>query len=391
MFYNTGIATYVWVLSNKKTAERKGKVQLINAADLSSKMRKSLGSKRNYLTDDDIKTITQCFGDFEAVEPIALDKPAEQKSNRGRQAANSKAEALKTFASKIFHSHQFGYRRLTIERPLRLSAQFTDAAIESLRFAPKPYNAAMQAVYQRFANEWAGDGSGGDKYGDLSGVEVEVRALVKAEFPELKEKQIKELLGRKLWLAQQQLLHKAQALQSIIGTAQSDDFNTFEDSLKAALKQADVKLDTKEKKQLLDAITCKNPDAEPVIKKELKKAHKTPASPLYGLFDYQGKVVEFQPDGDLRDNENVPLDPSVATSELIESYFTREVQPHVLDAWINADKRDDKDGEIGIVGYEIPFNRHFYVYQPPRPLEEIDADLDKVSAEIMQLLGEVHS
>jgi len=101
--------------------------------------------------------------------------------------------------------------------------------------------------------------------------------------------------------------------------------------------------------------------------------------------------VEFQPDGDLRDNENVPLDPSVSTSELIESYFTREVQPHVPDAWINADKRDDKDGEIGVVGYEIPFNRHFYVYQPPRPLEEIDADLDKVSAEIMALLQEVHS
>ncbi|MBU2887479.1 type I restriction-modification system subunit M [Gilvimarinus agarilyticus] len=387
MFYNTGIATYVWVLSNKKTAERKGKVQLINAADLSSKMRKSLGSKRNYLTDDDIKTITQCFGDFEAVEPIALDKPAEQKSNRGRQAANPKAEVPKTFASKIFLSHQFGYRRLTIERPLRLSACFTDEAIESLRFAPKPYNAAMQAVYQRFANEWTGDGSDEDKYGDLSGVEVEVRALVKAEFPELKEKQIKELLGRKLWLVQQQLLQKAQALQSIIGTAQSDDFNTFDNSLKTALKQADVKLDTKEKKQLLDAITWKNPDAEPVI----KKVHKTPASPLYGLFEYQGKVVEFQPDGDLRDNENVPLDPSVATCDLIESYFTREVQPHVPDAWINADKRDDKDGEIGIVGYEIPFNRHFYVYQPPRPLEEIDADLDKVSAEIMALLSEVHS
>ena len=76
---------------------------------------------------------------------------------------------------------------------------------------------------------------------------------------------------------------------------------------------------------------------------------------------------------------------------LIEEYFAREVQPHVPDAWINADKTDDIDKEIGIVGFEIPFNRHFYVYEPPRPLQEIDADLDAVSAEIMQLLGEVHS
>lgn len=123
----------------------------------------------------------------------------------------------------------------------------------------------------------------------------------------------------------------------------------------------------------------------------IKKVLKEDAQPLYGAFDYKGKVVEFQQDGDLRDNENVPLDPSVSTSTLIESYFKREVQPHVADAWINADKRDDKDNEIGVVGYEIPFNRHFYVYQPPRALEAIDADLDAVSADIMKLLQEVHS
>ncbi|MFM9469810.1 hypothetical protein ACKI1K_44495, partial [Streptomyces scabiei] len=80
-------------------------------------------------------------------------------------------------------------------------------------------------------------------------------------------------------------------------------------------------------------------------------------------------MVEFQQDGDLRDNENVPLDPSVSTSAMIETYFNKEVAPHVVDAWINADKRDEKDSEIGVVGYEIPFNRHFYVYQPPRELE----------------------
>ena len=112
---------------------------------------------------------------------------------------------------------------------------------------------------------------------------------------------------------------------------------------------------------------------------------------MYGAFEYKGNVVEFQTDGDLRDNENIPLDPSVSTTTLIETYFNREVAPHVPDVWINADKCDEQDGEIGIVGYEIPFNRHFYVYQPPRALEAIDADLDAVSKRIMELLAEVHS
>ncbi|MEG0344440.1 MAG: SAM-dependent DNA methyltransferase, partial [Acinetobacter sp.] len=143
----------------------------------------------------------------------------------------------------------------------------------------------------------------------------------------------------------------------------------------------------KEKKQFIDAITWKNADAEPVVNKVVKGAE----NPLYGQFSYKGKVVEFVQDGDLRDAENIALNPNVSTTDLIESYFKREVQPHVPDAWINADKCDTQDGEIGIVGYEIPFNRHFYVYEPPRDLSEIDADLDAVSREIMALLQEVHS
>ena len=125
--------------------------------------------------------------------------------------------------------------------------------------------------------------------------------------------------------------------------------------------------------------------------KVIKKIHKSKANPVYGLFAVDGKVVEYKADGDLRDNENVALDPSKPVNEINEAYFAKEVLPHVPEAWINADKKDAKDQEIGIVGYEIPFNRHFYVYQPPRDLVEIDADLDKVSEEIMKLLKEVHS
>ena len=393
MFYNTGIATYVWILSNKKARARKGKVQLIDGTNLCGKMRKSLGSKRNLMGEDDIKLITRTFGDFEVVdatplEELGMEKAAEQKSNRGRQSTSAKTEAPKTFASKIFNSTDFGYRRLTIERPLRLSSQVTDEAIATLRFAPKPFNAPMERLYEELAAQWH-DGN----YGEFSDIEAEARTIIKAEFAELKEKQIKDLLDSKLWLAQRVLMAKAQQIQTALGaqaggkTLVSNDFNQFQLTLKGAIRTAGVKLDTKENKQFIDAITTKNPDAEPVVKKVLKEA----AQPLYGAFEYEGKVVEFEQDGELRDNENVPLNPAVSTSELIESYFTAEVLPHVADAWINADKRDAKDGEIGIVGYEIPFNRHFYVYQPPRPLEEIDADLDAVSAEIMKLLQEVHS
>ena len=391
MFYNTGIATYIWILSNKKDAERKGKVQLIDGSNLYSKMRKSLGSKRNEMSEDDIKTITRSFGNFEVMDARELDKPAEVKSNRGRQSANPKTETAKTFASKIFNTYEFGYRRVTIERPLRLSAQITDAAVASLRFAPKPFNAVMQALYDQYGQAWTDD-SNDANYGTFSDdAQLEARTLIKAEYPELKEKDIKDVLDSKIWLSQKDLMQKAQALQDHIGTAQSDDFNAFDDSLKQAYKAIEskhnLKLDNKEKKQLLDAITWKNPDAEPVINKVLKVA----ANPLYGQCNYKGKVVEFVQDGDLRDAENIALNPNVSTTDLIEDYFKREVQPHVADAWINADKHDGKDGEIGIVGYEIPFNRHFYVYQPPRDLSEIDADLDAVSREIMQLLQEVHS
>ena len=414
MFYNTGIATYVWVLSNKKaqqqSAERKNKVQLINGANLCGKMRKSLGSKRNIMSEGDIKVITRSFGNFEQVETTTLEelgliKPTEAKSSRGRQAANPKADVAKTFASKIFNTYEFGYRRITIERPLRLSAQVTDEAIASLRFAPKPYNAAMMALYEKFGAQWTTD----DKYGDLSAVEIEARAIIKADFLELKEKQIKDVLEPKLWLLQKSLMEKAQQLQTQLGNdaggkqLQSDDFNQFDITYTQALKALNIKLDTKEKKQLLDAITFKNSAAECVVDKLFKDA----ANPMYGAFEYQGdvkkwqgKVVTYKQDGDLRDNENIPLkeayaegalQPNISTKKMVENYFNREVAPHVSDAWINDTKCDDKDAELGIVGYEIPFNRHFYEYQPPRDLAEIDEELDAVSSDIMKLLQEVHS
>ena len=386
MFYNTGIATYIWVLSNKKAKERKGKVQLINGVNLCGKMRKSLGSKRNVMDETDIARITCAFGDFETQEAIELDKPVEAKSNRGRQSANAKVEAPKTFASKIFNSHEFGYRRITIEHPLRESYQFSDDRIESLRFAAKPLNAVMQWVYKTYAANWS-DSESCDFYGLLTEQADEIRIHIKANFSELKEKQIKDLLSQKTWLDQKAILLKAKQLQTVFGSDQCDDMNGYETSLKAACKTLNLTLEAKEKKQLLNTISWKNPAAEKVI----KKVHKTPANPIYGLFDVGGKTIEYKTDGDLRDNENIPLDPSKTVNEINEAYFAKEVLPHVADAWIDDSKKDAIDAEVGIVGYEIPFNRHFYQYQPPRDLVDIDKDLDNVSNDIMKLLQEIHS
>ncbi|MFB1034329.1 MAG: hypothetical protein QMC38_03180, partial [Sinobacterium sp.] len=286
----------------------------------------------------------------------------------------------------IFATHEFGYRRITIERPLRQSYQFGDERIAELRFAAKPFNAPMKWVYEQFADTWSDDANC-ENYGVLQEQDIEIRAYIKSHFTELKEKQIKDLLDSKLWLTQKHIMLKAKQLQSSIGTKQCDDMNGYESTLKSAIKTLGIKLEAKELKQITAAVSWKNPDAEKVI----KKVHKTKANPLYGLFAVNGQVLEYKTDGDLRDNENVSLDPSQTVNALNEAYFKKEVQPHVPDAWIDASKKDDKDQQIGIVGYEIPFNRHFYQYQPPRDLTEIDADLDAVSAEIMALLQEVHS
>jgi type I restriction enzyme M protein len=387
MFYNTGISTYVWVLSNKKTAERKSKVQLINAVHCYQKMRKSLGSKRQQLSDDDIALITKTFGNFAAIDTYELDKEADAKSTRGR--ASAKKADKKVFGCKIFASHEFGYRRISIERPLRLSVQMSAERLSSLRFDSGKLGPAMQKLYEQFGSNW--DDTDTSSYGDLSAVTDEVRSLLK----ELKEKQIKDLLNRATWQKQLDVLTKANALAASIGDAQHDDFNVFDAQFSKAAKELQPtigKLDTKVKKQIIDACSWTNPDAEPVIKKVLKGAK---AETQYGSFDYQGQIVQFQPDSNLRDSEDVPLTADTARGANVdqenEAYFQREVAPHVPDAWIDASKRDERDEQVGIVGYEIPFNRHFYQYEPPRSLEEIDADLDVLSQEIMGMLAEVHS
>src|SRR5690606_11867749 len=146
------------------------------------------------------------------------------------------------------------------ERPLRLSAQLSDSAIESLRYAPKPFDMVMPALYDAVGNDWV-PGTDSDSYGELSAVTLEARAMIKADCSELKENQTNDVLDSKVWQSQLVLMNKAKALQAAIGARQFDDFNEFEKVFKQALKDADINLDTKEKMQLMDAITWKNPEA----------------------------------------------------------------------------------------------------------------------------------
>jgi type I restriction enzyme M protein len=258
-----------------------------------------------------------------------------------------------------------------------------DERLATLRFAPGALEAPMRWIYETHGGAWT-DEPKDQAYGELSELETEIRTGLKADFPELKEKQVKDLLTPATWRDQRALLLKGRQLQAKLGSDPHDDFNGFDD----ALDSTGLKLEKAEKKQIIAAVTWKNPEAAKVVKKVHKGGK---ADPFYGLFAVAGKVVEYEADADLRDFENVALDPGQSVDALNEAYFEKEVLPHVPDAWIDAGKRDPKDDEVGVVGYEIPFNRHFYQYQPPRDLAEIDADLDAVSAEIMKLLQEVHS
>jgi type I restriction enzyme M protein len=306
MFYNTGIATYVWILSNNKPAQRKGKVQLINASKERTKkggrgrsgggesdapvenvfyqaMRKSLGSKRKELTEESIETIVKTYGQF-----------------------------VENDFSKIFDYQDFGCRRITIERPLKLAFEVTRDKL------------------QLYCNDYIEKAQ--KKNPDLT-----LELTQPAGYSTLKA-----LIGKEKTLSR------------------SDFFKFF-------AKNENKKFSAVEQKSICKYFGEHNENAEICI------------------FESGKSKGQPEPNPDLRDNENVPL------KELVKDYFKREVLPHVPDAWIDETKVDSKDGEVGIVGYEIPFKRHFYIYQPPRTLEAIDTDLDLVSADIMKLLQEVHS
>ena len=265
MFYNTGIGTYIWIVTNRKEKRRKGKIQLLDARDVWSagggeENKRSLGDKRRHMSNSQIAEIVQLYG---------------------RQVDGE--------TSKTFDNADFGYTRVTVERPLRLRYQMT----------------------------------------------IDDKARFLDACPHL--------------------LDDVQAIDKALGREQMKDWNAVWSRIKYMLHSRKSRWKAPEQKLFRSVFTQKDPEAEPVARARL--------------------AAEYEPDPKLRDFENVPL------KDDIDAYFEREVRPHVPDAWMERSK--DK------VGYEINFNRHFYKYTPPRPLEVIDAELKKAEDEIARLLQEV--
>jgi len=280
LFYNTGISTYILVLTNHKTKERKGKVQLINAVDLFVKLRKSLGNKRNELSPENISAITRSIAELQAGEQ-----------------------------SKVFDNDDFGYRRIVVERPLRLNFQASPERLDRLQeeraFAGLAESKKKGTATQREIEEG-------------TGLQAEIR----------------------------------KALEGIGAETVFRSRPDFEAALDAAMMKAGLELLAPVRKAVLSALGERDESAETVL-------------------DADGHP---EPDSELRDYENVPL------KEDIYAYFAREVKPHVPDAWIDETKTR--------VGYEIPFTRHFYRYQPLRPLAEIETDIRKLEQAIHSMLSE---
>ena len=319
IFYNTGIPTYIWIVSNKKETKRKGKIQLINAIDLYEKLRKNLGQKNCEMKPEQIDTITQIYMNFK-----------------------------ETDISKIFPNEYFGYNKITVERPLRLSAQFTKEAIESLRYD----NSIKEEM------EWAYTHFGDDLYKDANKYKDKIEAHLNKNEIKLKTADKNKLFSEEHWKKQLNLMKSAQKLADKLGDRQFGDYNSFIPLVDKTIKDLKLDIDIKGLKNIIEAVTWKNEDAERVIKK----------------IEKDGTIL-YEADSDLRDTENVPLDQD------IRAYFEREVLQHIPDAWIDENKT--------VKGYEISFTRYFYNYIPPRGIEEITAEILELEKETEGILKEI--
>lgn len=362
LFYNTGIATYIWVLSNRKAAHRKGQVQLIDASQWFKPLRKNLGKKNCELSAEDITRITQTFFDF-----------------------------AETPESKLFPNAAFGYWKVVVERPLRLQSQLTTHLIDSLRFASgnedlrrvlveelgetlfTDFYKVEKALEKRLA-EWGNDDADDDSDDEDEGSESEAKA--KKGLP---EKIKRKLLDATTWARDARLFEVATQLQAALGNQLFEDHNTFREQVAAHLKKTQTKLSAPDLKTILKAVSWRAESAPPVRAKVHKPAKvKTDADPMYGLYDavVDGKpvLVEYEPDADLRDTEQVPL----LEDGGIAAFIQREVLPYTPDAWVKADATK--------IGYEVSFTRHFYKPQPLRTLDAIAADILAIEEEAHGLL-----
>ena len=302
LFYNTGIATYVWLLTNRKAPKRRGMVQLIDASFFWVQMRRSLGDKRRQITPETAQDILKLLVDYRDGDTRVVTKDGSQEE---------------VVVSSVFPTSHFGFRKITVERPLRLN------------FLASPERIARLEEERGF------------------------QSLAKSKKRGYAASQ-EETQGLRLQGALRDLLND-------LSETTVPDRKAFEAMLDDALKKAGVKLPAPGKRAVLNALSERDETAAVC----------------------HGRNGEPEPDPELRDTERVPL------AETVDDFFAREVLPHVPDAWIDESKRDPKDGQVGVVGYEINFNRHFYRYTPPRPLEDIERDIQIIEEDIMRILGEM--
>ena len=360
MFYNTGITTYVWVLSNCKAAKRKGKVQLIDASEMYQKLRKNLGAKNCEFSAEHIEQITELYLGMQPSPSAPLPEGA----------------GSKKMISKVFENRDFGYYKVTIERPLRLAAQFTAERVAGLRYVP-----GLRGVMEWAYGQW------GDRiYDELALRKGAMEAYLEAEAIELSKKQRDALFSLKTWETQRSLMGVGERIMEAVEGDVFLDFNGFGERVDTALKVLTMKLSVSERNQILGAVSWRDESAERVV----KKVHRFKKDALTDLlvaldagvdqlqdFGYwagskTGEWVEYESDSELRDTENVPL------REEIHGYFEREVRPHVADAWMALDKTQ--------IGYEISFNKYFYQHKPLRSLEEVTAEILQLERETEGLL-----
>lgn len=352
LFYNTGITTYVWILSNNKEKNRQGKVQLIDAGLMFQKLRKNLGQKNCEFAPEHIREIVSVYSKMQAVDRLINPETKEEQG----------------IAAQLFDNSDFGYYKVTIERPKRLKAQFTEERITELRY-DKSLKEPMVWAYETFGNK---------VYTEISQHEKTIIDWCEKNELNLNAKQSKALVSEGLWAKQLELLNAATVLMDAIGSEEFNNFNIFKEKVDEALKSKKIKLSVSEKNAILNTVSWYDPTAEKVVKGITKLSGDKLEQLLdhldckendladHGYFatDKKGEYLTYETESDLRDSENVPL------KENIQSYFLREVKPHVDEAWINLDATK--------IGYEISFNKYFYRHKPLRVIEEVSSDILKL-------------
>lgn len=355
IFYNTGITTYIWILTNKKPANRQGKVQLIDASQAFEKLRKNQGSRNCTITPEFQDQILKVYMDFVEQEEEYI-------------------------SSKIFDGDDFRYYNVTIERPLRLRSQFNALKIDELLY-DKSETSLSKWLYQT--------------YGELvfTGLDEDIPAIkeyLNDSDIKLTDKKLQKLISVKEWKARRELMDTALKLMHAIGNEVYMDYNVFADKIAKANKEKKIGASTPQLKTIARAMSETDPAAAPVIKKEYKanSSDLITLTDVYGISDSlfadygyalteKGTYVEYEPDSDLRDTEKIPV------KEDIYGYFQREVRTYVDDAWISMSQTK--------IGCEISFNKYFYKPAPLRTLEENEHDileLDKQSQGFIQSLFE---